>query len=36
MELQDAAFPLLNSVRGSVDQADGFKGCHVSFKETTY
>lgn len=32
MELQDAALPLLNSVRGTIDQADGFKGCHVSLK----
>ena len=30
MELNDAAFPLYNSIRGTTDQADGFKGCHVS------
>lgn len=35
MELQDAAFPLLNSVRGSTDQADGFKGCHVSLANSS-
>lgn len=29
MEINDAAFPLLNSVTGTVDQNVGFRGCQV-------
>lgn len=30
MELGDAAFPLINSIRGTTDQNEGFRGCQVS------
>ena len=32
MELTDAAFPLINSITATVDQAEGFKGCDVISK----
>jgi malate/lactate dehydrogenase len=30
MELKDCAFPLLNNIVGTVDQNEGFKGCHIA------